>query len=70
MKLSKITLEDEDGHKIHLSPEKAKDLYAQLHELFGKCHQPHYIPYYQKYCPTEPWTASPQITWATGIATS
>lgn len=46
----KIELEMKDGKRISLSQEEAKDLYYQLHELFGQKNSPPIIidrwPYY------------------------
>lgn len=35
LKLTKLELETEDGKRVELSLAEAKELYEQLHELFG-----------------------------------
>lgn len=40
MHLTKLTLTTDDGALIELSPEDARALYAQLHELFGAKYLP------------------------------
>lgn len=36
MTVTKIMLETKDGQAVHLTLAEAKDLYQQLHELFGE----------------------------------
>lgn len=56
LRVNALTITTQDGKEINLSLEDAKELYAQLHELFGKPTEhpttPIYIPY--KKPPFEP----------------
>ena len=67
-KILSIDIELEDFEPIHLKLAEAKELYEQLHELFGKKKDVQYIPWYTQ--PYWYYTGSPTIITGTGTTTT
>ena len=62
MKLTKIKLESKSGSSIDLTIDEARDLYNQLHELFGTKYIPS-SPIYIDPCYTKPYPIGNNISY-------
>jgi len=63
IKLEKIGLATADGQEVSLTIKEAKELYEQLHELFGS--KTTYVPYNPVYIERyrDPWITRPYYTY-------
>ena len=67
LKLTKLEFESESGQKIALSLAEARELYAQLHEIFGE--KPEYLPLRPApSAPLSPWRI-PHPQWPAPVIT-